>query len=383
MSDGVSTVVKCGHSSAEREFIESKETLAVLANIIDVEKESKIRYAVEEVALERKKEKEEVVDKVSAKLRGVLRVAEATCGDSILHNAACGDKNSKNIILDKPEDYIHKVAFAGYLPLLKTIIRQQKETDLIHSMEHTTRRTPLISPASLFKTIILRQQKETDLIHSLEPTTRRTPLISAVWGDSYKCLKYLVKKGAHFDWKDNYDKTALDYAQEFKNYLCVEYLRELQRKKALPSFYIKHTDTDLIVGRKNQRNLLLILHDIESRKKYYAENKNPFLFRFVDDQLQHVQSGKYAHPINGRKGSGVFIGLFDDSDGERTSCFPFDFDPTRCLLAGGDNYFVKVNHDDELEWHKYCGTEDENNPFDSKNGFEFQIMQANVSESLN
>ena len=30
-------------------------------------------------------------------------------------------------------------------------------------------------------------------------------------------------------------------------------------------------------------------------------------FRFMGDQLQHVKSGKYAHPILGRKGLRVFI----------------------------------------------------------------------------
>jgi hypothetical protein len=276
-------------------------------------------------------------------LRGVLRAAEATCGDSILHNAACGDHVPKIKLLEKPEDYIHKVAIAGYLPLLKTIIEQRP-----------------------------------DLIDYIDPTTGRTPLINAaLGGGSSECLIYLVENSALLSVKDRDDKTALDYAQQFKNFVCVEYLS----KKILPSYYIKHANSKRFVGLKDESNLQLILLEFNPETSTFVENQNPFLFRFVDDQLQHVQSGRYAYPMHGRKGPCVNIGLSDDSDGERTSCFPFDFDPTCCLLAGGDNYFVKVNDSHDLEWHKFWDTKDKNNPFDSENGFEFKIIQAKVRSS--
>jgi len=283
------------------------------------------------------------ISKMTDTLRGVLRVAEATCGDFILHNAAFGDKESKDRIMERPEDYISKVAIAGYLHLLTAIIDQRP-----------------------------------DLIDYIDPTTGRTPLINAAWGGSFECLEYLVKNGARVDFRDKNGRTSLDFALEFKNLHVEKYLE----KKFLSSVFIKHKKTNLFVGPNDESNLQLILHEFNPKTSTFVENQNPYLFRFEDDQLLHVQSGKYAHPIHGRNRSGVRIGLSDGSDGERTSCFPFDFDPTRCLLAGGDNYFVAVNRNHELEWRKYSNTMDENNPFDSRNGFEFEIIQANVSACL-
>jgi len=275
------------------------------------------------------------------KLRGVLRGAEETCGDSILHSAAYGDEISKFKILEKPEDYIHKVAIAGYLPLLTAIIEQRS-----------------------------------NLIDFRDVNTGRTPLINAALGGWSHCLKYLSENGACLDLKDKKDKTALDYALQFKNLFGVKYLKT----KVLSFVYIKHAHTRRFVGPKDENNSQLTLHEFNPKTSTFVEKQNPFLFRFVDDQLQHVQSGKYANPMHGRKGPGVGIGLSDYSDGERTSCFPFDFDPTSCLLAGGDNHFVKVNRKCyELEWHKFWGAKDENNPFDLENGFQFKIIQAKVS----
>jgi len=180
------------------------------------------------------------------------------------------------------------------------------------------------------------------------------------------------------DSKDNDGRTALYYAQQFKNF---SFVRNMS-KKVLPSFYIKHAHTKRFVGPKDANNSQLTLHEFNPKTSTLVEKQNPFLFRFVEDQLQHVQSGKYAHPIRGRKGPGVCIDLYEDSDGERTSCYLFDYDPTRCLLAGGDNYFVQVNDNRELEWQQFWGSKDENNPFDSENGFEFKIIQATVSSQL-
>jgi hypothetical protein len=336
MSIGVSIVVKCGHYdslSAGTGFIECKEALSSLANTIDVEKESSTTVDADKIEL---LQKVKDFSKMTDKLRGVLRAAKVTCGDSILHSAACGDVESKNTLLEKPEVYIHKIAIAGYLPLLTAIIQ--------------------IRP---------------DLVKFIDSDTGRTPLINAAWGGSSKCLKYLAANGARLDSKDKDNKTALSYAQQFKNFFCVKFLKN----KVPQSFFIKHAHTKRFVRSSIHQQLILE----EFSPKAENNDNNPFLFRFVDDQLQHVLSGKYAHPIHGRKGPGVSVGLSDDSDGERTSCFPFDFDPSRCLLAGGDNYFVKVNRNYELEWHKFWGTKDENNPFDSRNGFEFKIIQANVS----
>jgi len=98
-----------------------------------VQKESSTTFKADKIALMKK-----VRDftTMTDKLNRVLRAAEATCGDSILHNAACGDKESKNKILDKPEDYFHNVAIAGHVSLLNAIIDQ----DLIWST------FPMLSP---------------------------------------------------------------------------------------------------------------------------------------------------------------------------------------------------------------------------------------------
>jgi len=83
--------------------------------------------------------------KMTDTLRRVLRAAEATCGDSILHNAACGDKESKNKILDKTEDYFHKVAIAGHVSLLNAIIDQRP--DMVNFPDAITGPTPFINAA--------------------------------------------------------------------------------------------------------------------------------------------------------------------------------------------------------------------------------------------
>jgi len=346
MSIGVSIVVKCGShnkSTAAKGFIESKEALAALVNDIDVEKESSTTFEADRpIALS---QKETNFDEMTEKLRGVLRAAEATSGDSILHCAACGDQKSIKKVLERPKEYIHKVAIAGYHQLLTSIIQRRR-----------------------------------DLIDFMDSNTGRTPLINAALGGSYNCFKYLVDNGAHLDSKDNVGKTALNHAQQLRTCFDEKYLKICQNKTCPVSFYIKHEAKNRFVGISNEydpRYISLMLHYFNPKTS--TLKGNPFLFRFVDDQLQHALSGKYAYPMHGRKGPGVGIGLSDDSDGERTSCFPFDFDPTSCLLAGGDNYFVKVNDNHELEWHKFWDTKDKNNPFDSKNGFEFKIICANVS----
>ncbi len=75
------------------------------------------------------------------------------------------------------------------------------------------------------------------------------------------------------------------------------------------------------------------------------------------------------------KGAGVNIGLFEDADGEFTSCNSFDYDPNRCHLRGGDNYFVEVIEGGKLVWDRYWGMmkDGNNNSFDPTNEFEFEI----------
>jgi hypothetical protein len=89
----------------------------------------------------------------------------------------------------------------------------------------------------------------------------------------------------------------------------------------------------------------------------------------------------FVHPIHGRKESNVIIGLSEGSDGERTSCYLFDYDPTHCLLAGGDSLFVKADvYNNHLVWRKYYNSsKDESlNPFASNNEFEFELIKADM-----
>ena len=75
------------------------------------------------------------------------------------------------------------------------------------------------------------------------------------------------------------------------------------------------------------------------------------------------------------KGAGVNIGLFEDTDGEFTSCNSFDYDPNRCHIRGGDNYFVEVIEGGKLVWDRYWGMKDgNNNSFNPTNEFEFEIV---------
>mmetsp|Transcript_14345 Transcript_14345/g.19640 ORF Transcript_14345/g.19640 Transcript_14345/m.19640 type:complete len:83 (+) Transcript_14345:654-902(+) len=77
--------------------------------------------------------------------KATLRAAEATCTDSVLHSAAYGDQEAKNTVLKTPEEFINKIAMAGYLPLLTAIIKQRK--DLVDFIDRSTERTPLINAA--------------------------------------------------------------------------------------------------------------------------------------------------------------------------------------------------------------------------------------------
>eukprot|EP01036_Dinobryon_divergens_P029662 gene29662-38788_t len=151
-----------------------------------------------------------------------------------------------------------------------------------------------------------------------------------------------------------------------------------ERAKSRQSFDSKNTEyfvrPNNDEAETTERNVKLVVREFDIKR----HDPYPFLFRFVKDQLQHVQTGKYAHPMHGRKGPGINIGLYEDTDGERTSCYPFDYDASRCLLAGGDNFFAKVNDKDELVWFKYWGTNDNGSPFSLGNRclgnrFEFEI----------
>eukprot|EP01036_Dinobryon_divergens_P029663 gene29663-38789_t len=345
MSNGVNIVVKCGHhldngdGSTSVSFIESKETLSFLIEKIDVDSEASVTFEADKVTLLEKlgalPAGSADIKKMNVKLRGVARAAAEISGNPTLHNAACGDKAARKLIMKAPETFIHNVAIAGYLPILTEILKK-----------HPT------------------------LVDCTRSDSGRTPLIDAAWGGSLQCVHYLAQQRASLDSQDNYQKTALTYAEEFMHYDCISYLS----KKVGPSFYIKHVKTKLFVGLSSpsdDRSVKLILKEFNHKKEGKGDD---FLFRFERDQLQHVESGKYAHPFHGRKGPDVNIGLFEDSDEERTSCYPFDYDPTRCLLAGGDNFFVKINWNNELVWHKFWGTNDYTNPFQAKNGFEFEII---------
>ena len=361
MSNGVNIVLKCGHheistatgESSSATFIENRSILDRLAELMakfDTFAIASVTFEADKTTLLQKLEALPAgsadIGKMNAKLRGVVRAGAATNGDRILHNAACGDKAAQVQILQAPELFIHKVAIAGYAPLLTMILDEKP-----------------------------------DLLEFPDPSTGRTPLIHASWGSSSKCVQVLLEKGALLNAKDNDDRTALSYAQEFKYFDCLEYLD----KKDPKAFYIKHKKTKMFVcpnSDTDNRDVMLTLRDLNPKSPRLDDTVKAFLFQFVGDQLQHMQSGKFVHPIHGRKAADANMGLYVDSDGERTSCYPFDYDPTRCLLAGGDNFFVKVNRNNELVWHKYWNTKDEKNPFDSKNGFEFEIIFYKSKENV-
>lgn len=208
--------------------------------------------------------------------------------------------------------YIHQIAIAGYVRLLFEVLKESPK-----------------------------------LIDTIDKSTGRSLLCNAAWGGSLKCVSIISDMEARRNVQFKFGSTALSYAKKFGYSDCEEYLR----RPVPPSFFIKHVQSQLYVVNS-------------------IENNNPFRFRFVDKQLLHVQTGKFACSVNGRKNSGLNIGLYE----ERSSCFPFDYDRTRCLLTGGDSYFVKVDLNNALEWHQYLGTRDENNPFYSGNGFEFEII---------
>eukprot|EP01036_Dinobryon_divergens_P032816 gene32816-42482_t len=352
---GVSIVVRCGRhelvddgkNGISEQFKHSSKILTDLVGFMDnnnMFQLASVTFAADMESLEKK-----LVDldsdpaKMNIKLRSIVRAAVETSGDTILHNAACGDEIAKNQVLYRPRDYVHKIAIAGYIKLLVMVL---------------TRRP--------------------DLVEYVDTSTKRSLLIHAAWGGSSKCVRYLVKQGASLAPKDINGKTALEYAKEFKHSDCEEDLG----RKVPKSFYIKHVKTQLYVGprQSDKRYVKLVLQKFNITA--------PLLFRFDGDQLKHVNSGNYVHPFGGRKGADVNIGLQFDSDGERTSCYQFDYDPKCCLLFGGNNFFVKINRNRELVWHSYWNTNDEKSPFKPENGFEFElepyeseVKQASVTDN--
>jgi len=113
---------------------------------------------------------------------------------------------------------------------------------------------------------------------------------------------------------------------------------EGQRRHNNPLFLhnIRHAKSFVGCSNESDRLFIKLILDVFNPKSLQSvEDQNRFLFKFVNDQLQRVQSEKYARPMGGQKRHGVSIGLHDGWDGERTSFYPFDFDPARCLLTGG------------------------------------------------
>jgi len=56
-------------------------------------------------------------------------------------------------------------------------------------------------------------------------------------------LKYLSEKGAFLDSNDNDDRTALDYARQFKNLFGVKYLKN----KIISRVYIKQKNVNFLL----------------------------------------------------------------------------------------------------------------------------------------
>ena len=333
MSNGVSIVVKCGHHQNHK-FIENKEVLKTSVKKVDIHK-TFVTFG-ERKYLSKKLEAMPTgfsdIDKMNSKLRGVLRAAAATtCGDPLLHNAACGDEAAKEVVLQRPEQYIHQIAIAGYNQLLKAALEG--------------------SP---------------DLLDAIDTDTGRSLLTNAAFGGSLKCVSYIAEMEACRDVKDKDGKTALSYAIEFGYSDCVKYLS----KEVPPSFYIKHIYSQrFVVPDKDKTIETLVLQVLDNTREFVQlpVKENKLLFRFV-------QSGMFVHSDHhgGRMESGASILCL--SKERSSSCYPFDYDSQRCLLTGGDNFFVKSDSSNRLVWHKYKETYDENNPFISENGFEFEII---------
>jgi len=174
--------------------------------------------------------------KMDAKMKGVVRAAAETY-DTILHNAACGDKVAVEKILESPTSYIHNIiAKGGYVQLLDEVLRNHKE--LIRSCD----------PRSLFE--------------------------NAVYGGSLPCVHYLAQYGAYTP-STNKDE-AVSIAQKYR-YADVEDLLE--------SFYIRHKNTKRFVVPEDSddRYVKLVLSKVDPEIDF---KDMKYLFRFEGDQLK-------------------------------------------------------------------------------------------------
>lgn len=107
------------------------------------------------------------------------------------------------------------------------------------------------------------------------------------------------------------------------------------------------------------------------------------VFQIADeDQLKHFKTGKFVHPFHGRKRDGAKLCLRDGFDGDRTCCYPFEFNGSSCLIGGGDSYFVEP-FGTALYWFKYYNAKDTKSPFtDCHYKFEFIPLNSAVSTRI-
>jgi len=97
---------------------------------------------------------------------------------------------------------------------------------------------------------------------------------------------------------------------------------------------LKHSDKFFhpLGGSKNPSNNTPICF-------HQGSHESRLQFVFEGNQLKHYLSGKYIHPLGGRKSNNVALCFHDGNDGDRTSCMVvFDFEYG--YLYGGGGYFV-------------------------------------------
>jgi len=200
MTPGVAIVLRCGHyiknAPLSIGFVANHTFLAHLVDQIDSLKESGVTFETDKITLLKKLQALPDgcadIDRMNAKLRGLLRAAVIVENNPVVQHAACGDLFSMNVILQRPEAYIHKIAVAGYVRLLDFLQRCNCSSIFVHLLEE--------------------QEKD--------KATGRTPFLCAAYGAAAASLNFLRDLGANEKVTDKNGRTAKSYVEEFQYEDC-------------------------------------------------------------------------------------------------------------------------------------------------------------------
>eukprot|EP01036_Dinobryon_divergens_P029664 gene29664-38791_t len=134
---------------------------------------------------------------------------------------------------------------------------------------------------------------------------------------------------------------------------------------------------------------LFLSETISSDKFVFKSDRSDMEYKYLHLHVDNEEKKMVVHPSDGDKADGEFLVLRKGLSGENTICYPFDYDEKRCIIAGGNDYFVKRNKNNDLVWSKYYDWKPNSDPFLKGNSdaflfeMEFTASEAGVEPASN